>query len=178
MKILIGLPTNRDIKQRTVMSLLNLDNPFETEYLLANGGITVAENRNYLASQSIARKCDFLFMVDDDMSFAKDTLTQLLMRDKDIIGVNYNAKMMPLTSTVEGEVKPDLFQSPSIGAGVILINTKVFSLEQPWFDTEEYKNGLSRIGEDTYFCRKAIEAGFEVWCDPTLEIKHIGEFLY
>jgi hypothetical protein len=34
------------------------------------------------------------------------------------------------------------------------------------------------IGEDVNFCKRANEMGLEVWCDPTIRIGHIGEYLY
>ena len=34
------------------------------------------------------------------------------------------------------------------------------------------------LGEDVAFCVNAQKAGIEVWCDPTLEIKHIGDYAY
>jgi len=34
------------------------------------------------------------------------------------------------------------------------------------------------MGEDVYFCRKAKEAGFEIWANPFEQIGHIGNFNY
>jgi hypothetical protein len=33
---------------------------------------------------------------------------------------------------------------------------------------------LERIGGDANFCRRAREAGFKVWCDPSLMFTHQG----
>ena len=60
----------------------------------------------------------------------------------------------------------------------MMIDMKVFdNLKFPWFWFEMGENG-KMIGEDVYFCREAGKAGFEVWCDPRIEVKHIGTFEY
>ena len=40
----------------------------------------------------------------------------------------------------------------------------------PWFGSQ-----ASVFGEDVIFCRRAREAGFDVWCDPTVKCNHIGD---
>ena len=34
------------------------------------------------------------------------------------------------------------------------------------------------VGEDIYFCKKVNEAGFGVWCDPTIDVGHLGLYRY
>lgn len=45
-------------------------------------------------------------------------------------------------------------------------------LERPYFKAED------GVGEDVFFCRKARKSGLSVFCDPTIEIGHIGEKVY
>ena len=53
----------------------------------------------------------------------------------------------------------------------------------PWFDFE-YRGDRGSFetavewGEDIYFCEKAVEAGFEVWCRLDCIVQHAGEHLY
>jgi hypothetical protein len=51
-------------------------------------------------------------------------------------------------------------QNDQMFAGVALFNTEVWEGEF-W-------------GEDYYFCRKATEAGFDIWVDPLIEFDHAG----
>ena len=61
----------------------------------------------------------------------------------------------------------------------MLVNTEVFKkMERPWFAFKYHESGMCEEGEDWYFCRKAKEMGYEVWCNPTISIKHIGEKEY
>jgi len=34
------------------------------------------------------------------------------------------------------------------------------------------------LGEDVYFFRKAKKAGFNVYCDFSIKIGHIGDYIY
>ena len=169
--------------------------------LIAERGYTIAENRNYSVVQAQKNKSDYLLFVDDDMTFPKDTLERLLAHDKEVVGVNSYSRCLPLSSTVglmdeKGEYKhPDkypiferkipeeLFKCYFVGAGVLLIDTKVFEkIKKPYFEFTTYKSGefkgMVKDGEDGTFCKKVKEAGMDVWCDPTIPISHLGEYEY
>lgn len=198
MKICLGLITNRSFKSQTVISLLELvqNTKYELEIVMANQGFTIAENRAYLAIQALKRKCDYLFTVDDDMTFPKDTLDRLVANDKDICGIlahsrslNFNY-MVTLIGQKERATNSDilmgrmtipdkLFECEAIGSSVWLIKTSVFEqIEKPWFAFETLDNGMTKMGEDYWFCRQAKKAGFKIWCDPTLTIGHVGDYTY
>lgn len=54
------------------------------------------------------------------------------------------------------------------GGGCMMIRASVFDkISDPWFAPEH------DYGTDIQLCKKVIEAGFEVWCDTSLEIGHI-----
>jgi len=54
------------------------------------------------------------------------------------------------------------------GGGCMMIRASVFDkIGEPWFAPEH------DYGTDIQLCSKVIEAGFEVWCDTSLEIGHI-----
>lgn len=50
----------------------------------------------------------------------------------------------------------------------------------PFFQHTKMKIGgvWEDISEDWYFCEKARELGFSVWCDTTIKLGHIGNFEY
>ena len=129
-----------------------------------------------------------ILFVDDDMIFPPDTLRRLLAHGKDIIGVLSNSRKLPLQPTVQlldgsvlkhGEAPQELFQVKAVGGGVLLIDTKVFDkIDQPYFSMKTHPNGYTLMGEDSWFCERAAQKGIDVWCDPTILIKHIGDFTY
>lgn len=200
MKITLAICTNRGIRPKTaqcLLDLVNLHKEIDFHILVAERGYTIAENRNYCVIQAQKNNSDYLFFVDDDMVFPKDTLQRLLTSQKDIIGVNSYSRCLPLSSTVglmdsEGKyMHPDkypafemkipdvLFKAYFVGAGVLLINMEVFKkIKAPYFAFTTYKTGQVANGEDGMFCDKARKAGLEVWCEPSIDVGHLGEYEY
>jgi hypothetical protein len=181
MKICITVPANKPIKSRTVQSLLDVVANSYGEFLIiiADAGYTPSEKRNYAIVQSLNANCDYTFFVDDDMVFPKDTLTKLIQDDKDVVGALYYKRGLPLEKVIEGEVSEGVFKCQSIGAGLFLAKNSIFmKMRKPWFDTKVDGIGQTVVGDSFRFCDLVRDAGFEVWCDSTLNIGHIGEIIY
>lgn len=201
MKISICICTNRKIYPKTTQSLLDLVNHsakyIDFHIIVAERGYTVGENRNYCVTQAQRNGSDYLLFVDDDMTFLPNILDDLLEHKKEIVGVNSYSRCLPPSSTVglmdkEGNyMHPDkhtdyemriperLFKAYFVGTGIMLINMEVFNkIKKPYFQFITDDNGQILHGEDGSFCNKAKEAGIDVWCDPEIEVKHLGEFAY
>lgn len=177
MKILVGIPCGEDIRAKMAFSLLQLKGDHTVTMQI---GCDVAHNRNKLVAQ--AEDYDYLMMIDSDMKFNPDTLERMIAHDKDILGLACNHRQLPLESVVkpliEGQttLPTELFEAESVGTGVILIKTEVFNkIDAPWF---EFTYDGERIGEDVNFCRKARAAGYKIWVDPTIPVKHLGSYEY
>lgn len=193
MKITIGLPTNRGIKPKTVQCLLDLvaQSKHELHIVIAEEGYNVAENRNYITVKALNNGSDYLFMVDDDMTFETDILDKMLAHQKEIIGVAYHPRcetpkngsmdevhIVTLKNSTEEKYKT-IFPCKAVGTGIILIKTDVFNkISRPWFAYEHYDTGMVKVGEDWWFCLEAGKVGIDIWCDPNLEVGHIGEKIY
>lgn len=181
-KICIAIVTNRLIKPKTVFSLINLKVPFDKQVVVATEGYTTAEGRTYCVVQAIKNNCTHILFIDDDMTFPPETLEKLLSHGKAIVGVASHSRKLPLTSTVsmyDEEMPKELFKCHAVGMGVALIDLKIFSeIERPWFKFETHENGRILIGEDAWLCQQARNKGYEVYCDPTIEIKHLGDYEY
>lgn len=200
MRITIAICTNREVKPKTVQCLLDMVNwskEHELDILVAERGFTIAENRNYCVVQAKKNESDYLLFVDDDMTFPENTLELLLQHKKDVVGVNSYSRCIPLSSTVglmdeEGNYKhPDkypsfemkipngLFEAYFVGAGVMLIDMKVFpKIASPYFEFTYMETGQVLNGEDGTFCDKVRKAGMKVWCDGSIPIGHLGEYEY
>jgi GT2 family glycosyltransferase len=193
MKIGIGIPTTGTIRTRTVVSLLSMVwNTPHPLHLIAHEGCYIHDTRVKMAKEAQNSGCSHLLFLDSDMWLAPDSIMKLLAHDKDIVGANYNKRELPLIGTaklkkengkhvnIPNDSMPDtLFQCDAIGTGFMLVKVPVFDkLEHPWFFfTTDGESGLA-MGEDVWFCQQAKKAGFEIWCDPTIKVMHLGEYGY
>jgi len=194
-KVAIGIATNRQVKPKTVQSLLDLvaRGGYEFEIIVADRGFTTSENRIYIMSKALETNCNYLLFVDDDMVFPPDTLDHLMAHKKEVVGVDSKSRKLPLHTTVvmpieaydlDGEIKEpempkELFKARFVGTGVMLIDLSIIEkLDKPWFDVETFEFGMIKKGEDAYFCDKVQAVGLDVWCDPTIPIGHIGDYVY
>lgn len=198
--ILIGMATGGTVRSETVTSLIGAMEVIRghgvgTNLRLEIGGY-VTMNRNRLVRHALETHTSHLLFIDNDMVFNPSAIQRLVDSDKDIVGVNYNARGtpgQPVVSTIKivdpandpnkdkiitTEFSAQLFTLYALGTGFMLIKTHVFEkMESPWFVAGEDKNGEC-FTEDVEFCRKAHIAGFDVWCNPTIQIKHIGNYEY
>ena len=175
MKVLIGVVSGEYIRAKTVNTLLDLERRYGYDWVIKQG-VLVQKNREDIVVDALKKDYTHLFFVDSDMCFDARVLGRLLEDDKDIVGVMY--KTRDLTDDTTVKLLPDtgildhLFKCSAVGAGCMLIKMSVFKkLDRPYFFIEDK-------GEDVYFCDKARAKGIDVWCDPTVAVGHIGEYIY
>lgn len=153
-----------------------------------------AYSRNLAVEHARERNATHLFFLDADQTFEPDAIKRLFDHEKDIIAANYNQRdRTPLVSVTKQmdengnmlddfPVPKELFKAFSIGTGFCLIDMKVFDkVPHPWFNTQVTldKNGKTELmTEDVYFCINARQAGYDIWCDPTIDIGHLGQYTY
>jgi hypothetical protein len=187
-KICIGLPSMGTIRTEAAVALAN--------------AIVKTPNADFTTISSTG--CYILF-VDHDMIFPPDAISVLLGRNKLIIGGSYNYRELPAKSIVKFDKKtldpneviitnnpvdsklgratlkhPDRpFKCRALGLGFTLIDLSVFDrIQKPWFFFQPETAKSEAVGEDVWFFDRAREEGIEVWCDPTINIGHIGTYIY
>jgi len=194
--ILIGMATGGTVRSETVTSLFGALEVLKSHGVGVNLAIEiggyVAHNRNALVKTAREKGMDYIMFIDNDMVFQPSSIQRLLDADKNIIGCNYNARGVPgkpIISTVKMvdpntdpnygktmtvEFPAQMFKVFGLGTGFMLIKTKVFEkLEKPYFEAYEDPDG-SHHTEDIEFCARAHKKGFNVWCNPTIKLGHIG----
>lgn len=203
MKISVACPTNRGFQPRTMQCLLELvaQGGYNFHIVVAEEGYTIAENRNYIAVQTLNNKSDYLLMVDDDMTFPPVVLDRLIANQKDICGTAYHSRgsknrmkcvETEIMSIAEVEKKQyinletntnpkykKIFECYATGTGIILIKCEIFyKIPRPWFEFEFYPTGQCKEGEDWVFCIKAKKYNIKTFTDPTIKVGHLGERIY
>jgi hypothetical protein len=193
--ILIGIPSGRTIHATTAMSLVAM----ATETMIRkNVRIAVVNQQSslieigrcHLAETALELKADYLFTVDSDMVFPKNTLIRLLKHNKAVVCCDASRRMPPFTSVVKGldgnllDYDKDLPELVELSCGTSacqLTKVSVFEkIKRPFYDVQWSKDGKSFTGEDYYFTKKLRKAGVKTWCDTimSLRIGHIGEKEY
>lgn len=182
-KILIGIPCGSGyMDYRFTTSLIALQLIGNTTIIVVPR-VMIDTARNSIVTKALDGNFTHLFMLDDDMIFPPETLVKLLGHDKDIVGVQAFKRREPFEPCVyikkEGKYFPALINKftevDAIGTGVFLVKIDVFKkLKFPWFETLYDEEG-THWSVDFMICKKATSAGFQIFCDPTLEFFHIGD---
>lgn len=187
MKVALCIPYHGDVKARFAGSLFALGRAASHHDLNAilHTSSNLPIQRNKLATDALAWGADYLLWLDTDHTFPADTLGRLLAHGKDFVAANYRRRIpdrvVPASRGLDGELagpKEGLEEVQSVGFGVCLIRREVFeSTSKPWFDLELAPDGLTGLGEDYYFCRKAGAAGHSIYVDHALsrEVGHVAE---
>lgn len=194
-RILIAIPTNRNIEAQTFKSIYDLIIPdgyvADFQYFW---GYQVDQVRNLIAHWTIQNGYDYLFAVDSDISFERDTLLKLLSHNRDIVSGIY-IQRIPGTHIIEimrknphgGVTHIDwntikgqgLVPIDGCGFGCVLIKSEVFkAIPYPHFlyhSAIDHKNTLS---EDVHFCNQARDRGFTLWADASVICDHIGSWTF
>ncbi len=196
--VMIGMCTGSSVHAETVTSLIGAMN------LLKEKGIPVmlsiqiggykAHNMNELVHLGKENKATHLMSIDSDQTFPPSGILRLLDNDKQIIGAHYNERGNPNSAKrptsvikmadkkgklISTDIMPSkLFRCYAVGCGFSLYDMSIFdSIASPWFISGESPEGEAWT-EDVDFCRKAQEAGIEVWCNPSISVGHIGLCTY
>lgn len=188
-KILIGLPALAEIKTETAISLITATSRLNYRATLhVQKSCYIHDARNKIVETALEKKASHVMFIDSDMSFPSDAMNTLVERDLDIVGGLYYRRQPPHYPTLnileDGKLKTPtkvpqdkLFKVWGIATGFLLIKISVFEkIPKPWFFFSQF-NGKD-IGEDYHFCKLAHEAGLDVWCDPTFDLGHIGEYCF
>lgn len=194
MRVCVAVPHGGSVKGRmmtdVLMAMFSARDHISFVWAELEGTFSF-HNRWLAAQQAIQSGSDYLWMVDADQTIPAGTLPKLINHNKDLVGAAYNYRRLPLMSTAkrlneQGEIvvidpmPTDLFECYSIGFGCVLIKVEALKrVPQPWFACawDPVTGELIRT-EDTWFCEQAAKVGIKTYCDPTLGVKHLGDFQY
>ena len=145
-------------------------------------------------------KYDYQLWIDSDIVFGTEKFYQLVLMDKDIASGWYCTEDGRTTSVAHWLEEEDFSKNGGVmnhenldsiskrrkpftvdyaGFGWLLIKHGVFEhpeIKYPWFapKMQVFESGAVQdmCGEDVSFCLDAINAGFQIWCDPRIRVGH------
>ena len=152
----------------------------------AMGGRELRYDKKQIAGGSFTY--DKIFWIDSDIVWTPEDFLKLYFADLDVVSGLYlldDEKSVPV-QVVDGfrrlekaNVKflEKTFQAGAVGFGFVCIKSGVFeSMPRPWFKLARLNRGDERpelmVGEDFSWCYSAIENGFKIWVDATVQETH------
>lgn len=206
--VYIAIPVNRDLPYQTVLSLLetvDMLNKRSIDYdiQLVTGVSIIEKSRSSLAHRFLKGSMTRLFWIDSDMSWSAESFLQVLSKTvaMDVVGATYPAKSPDLRFVLKADggtlgSKPlksnehGCIPVRGMGLGFTCCRREVIERLAadapkvtedgevvPMIFRSEVKDG-SFYGEDMVFFGDCLKVGAGVWCDPAIELGHVGGHEY
>lgn len=97
-------------------------------------------------------------------TYNKQRVTEQLLKYAQAKGLDTKS------SNIQCLEEPELVEIDGTGMHFCAVRRDVLeAIEPPWFEVNEVG-----AGEDYYFCRRAKEAGFRIWCDLSVQTGHVA----
>lgn len=199
-KIYIGIPSRQlhssNINGKLVQLLLGWQT--DSRYQVTTKIVAaqpVERARNVIVQQFLESDCNYLLMIDDDIT-PPDTILEMAEHDKDVVAglcyaCNSHSGIFPVAyqKTENGVFRggfdligigadaenQGLLKVELVGSGCIMIHRRVFArIDQPYFKFL-YNDDLTQIveSEDFDFCNRVIAAGMGVYVDTDRVCGHL-----
>ena len=144
--------------------------------------------RNGSVSNMLNGGYDYLITIDHDIVPIQNPL-DLVFLNLDVVGcacpqLNMSCPEYPIylvgMDIAEGgykehKDKKGLQKVDAVGSGCLVMSRKVLEAIKAPFMREWDENGMSKSGLDFFFCRKAKEKGFDVYCNYDYLCDHFKE---
>lgn len=187
MKLLIGVPTLDYVNVEFMNCLLRLVMRLKDEHvdfdLEINSGTLVYLARERIAHKAINEHYTHVLWLDSDMVFNDSILEDLSFCDKPFVTGIYHARRKGYASVIFKSIEingierfeeypNEPFQIAGCGFGCVLTSVEMLSAVCLHYGT--CFTPLPSLGEDIAFCKRALDLGYKLWCEPTVVCGHIG----
>lgn len=200
MKALLATPLHSGTADREFITGLLEAHGLYAGWTCLEGQANISRARDLLAAQFMASDCTTLVFIDGDVGFGHEDLRRLLASPYPITGGLY-----PRKSTKQRWVcvpqpeelppvpgQPDFRRVRRIGTGFLRIDRSVLDAMVSGGHVASYPLNGNRLhhffpsglmdgeflSEDYYFCELAARAGFGVYADTRIKLRHVGRFVY
>lgn len=189
MKLLIAIPAYDTMRYEFVQSLIALTERLHRDGIAIEhevkimGGTLVHVARDALARHAVNGGFSHVLWLDSDMVFEPTIIDDLMMCGKDMVCGLFISRHYPYLSCIFSSLNPvqritdipgDAFKVAACGFGCVLMNAQILA------DIMHHQRGQcflpgEKLGEDCAFCERATAEGYEIWCEPTARVGHIGQ---
>lgn len=200
MRLYLGIPFYGGADAAFVSSLVKLRLALhmaghEVECEMHTNCSNLPRVRNEIVARFMAGNYDRLLFLDNDMVFDAVDVFKLLESPHDICALDYRKKddEIKFTGELTGNERDGWLQAYSVGAGCFLLSRKAIEIMQQKYPETRYVTAEGMLsfslfdhlnydgrywGEDTTFCRRAIEAGLDISILKNATTEHIGTKKY
>jgi hypothetical protein len=200
MKALLATPLHSGSADREFIVGLLQAHGLYAGWTCLDGHANICRARDLLVAQFLATDCTTLVFIDGDVGFSREDMQRLLASPHPISSGLYQRKNgsgdwvchpQPDDASADPSNK-DLRSVARVGAGFLRIDRGVFQnliagnhvANYPVNDLRVHQffptgvlNG-EFVSEDYYFCELAARAGYKVYVDTRIKLKHVGRFIY
>ena len=184
MKLLIAVPTYDTMRAEFVRSLMDLTARLNRENIphevKIETGTLVYMARDHLARYAVNNGFTDVLWLDSDMVFGDGILDDLTMHGKDFVCGLFISRHEPYMSCVFSRLLPPERVLPADfrpieGCGMACTYMKAKVLE----DVMNHNEGkcflpTQVLSEDLAFCQRARACGYDLWCEPSARVGHVG----
>ena len=190
-KLLIAIPCYDVMRAEFVQSLLRLMSRLNRERMWFEvkiiSGTVVHTARDNLAKHAVNNGFSHVLWLDDDMVFEDSILEDLTISGKtdQIICGRFVSRHNPYLPTIfkrldpqadrfdEDHIPGDTFRICACGFACVLTPVQALG------DVLNNNHGkcflpTDKASEDLAFCQRASGLGYEIWCEPTARVGHVG----
>lgn len=191
MKVFIAVPSLDSVPALFCQSLALLQRAGDTMVGFEVGSL-VYNARNNLARQAIQSEADWVLWLDSDMVFTPDLLQRMLKVCTEnhidfLTGVCFRRKP-PYTPclfdrldkidkgasyTTFMSVPDGIFKVGGCGFAGVLMSADVLLGVAAKYHGRMF-DPLEGFGEDVSFCWRARQCGYDIFCDSSIELGHVG----
>lgn len=187
MRLLIGIPTLDYIHVEFMKCLMKLLMKLKDEHIDFDvdiqSGTLVYLARDRIAHKAINEKYTHVLWLDSDMIFSPDILDDLMFSGKEFVSGIYHARRKGYASCIFKSINlhqierfeeypKDTFRIEGCGFGCVLVTVEM--LKAVCLKYETCFLPLPGMGEDIAFCKRAMDMGYTLWCEPGVVCGHIG----
>jgi len=201
--ILVRIPTRGTLPEATVRALLAIQKQYpDLDIGLTRGTLSVSDARHKIVREFLKGSWPYLIMIDDDVSPMRPfRIIELPDWEKDIVGGIYpgiknDVLPYPHLYCVDRQTMSLELVNPTrvqwgkhvifnkykgkelmLGGGLLCIHRRVLEhpdMKQPFAMTFD-DDGVIKHTDDITFCARALDAGFEIYADPSCLGDHTGQ---